>query len=91
MRKTIGYYTEEYPDNHIPWENFSPFDEAYFDESVIPMVGDVIMSKTNEYYEVVRRIFKAEENAFPNGEPNLHLHLILRKIELKKLKKLEDL
>ena len=84
MRMVIGYYTEEYPANCIPWENFSPFHEAYFEKKVDPMVGDVIMSKNGEYYEIVKRIFKMTYS----GEPTLSLHLIMRKIEVEKLEEL---
>lgn len=86
MRMVIGYYTEDYPSNFIPWEDFSPFEEAYFDNKVTPMVGDVIMSRNGEYYEVVKRIFKIKkENGYG---PILCLHLIMRKTEVEKL---EDL
>lgn len=87
MRIQIGYYTENYPDNFIPWENFSPLHDAYFDRNVTPMVGDVLKSKTGEYYEIVKRIIQMKK-AIEGDEPILCLHLILRKTELEKLESL---
>ena len=62
---------------------FSPFHEGYFDGVCIPMPGDIIKSKFNKEYKVIRREFIPFNDGNSSSESYIKTVVMLEEVKPK--------